>query len=152
MVARTRRQAKPLGQPGLTPEAGWQELEQTARQQLGMSAEAFLRAWQVGEIVPRRVVEQPSAAPPRPEAANGTPEGDEPMQVPDESSPRRRRRRLPEVRELTREEGRELFDRTARQYMGMSGEEFLRAWDAGEIKNPDRPEVMRVVFAIPFAR
>jgi hypothetical protein len=152
MVARTRRQTKPANPPELTPEAGWQQLEQTARQQLGMSAEAFLRAWQAGEIIPRWVPHEPIAAPSRLEAANGTPAGDEPVQAPAEGPPRRRRRRLPEVRELTREEGQKLFDDLARRYMGMSGEEFLRAWDAGEIKNPDRPEVMRVVFAIPFAR
>jgi hypothetical protein len=36
------------------------------------------------------------------------------------------------IRERSFEEGRELFDRQARLRLGMSGEEFLRAWDAGE--------------------
>lgn len=46
---------------------------------------------------------------------------------------------------LTREESRALFDRVARRDLNMSGEEFLRAWDAGEFDdNPDRPEVIRV--------
>jgi hypothetical protein len=59
------------------------------------------------------------------------------------------------VRELTHEEGRALFDEQARFYLGMSGDEFLRAWDAGEI-DPDDPRihgaVMRIVALIPFAR
>ena len=41
--------------------------------------------------------------------------------------------------ELTHEEGWEWFDREARARLGMSGEEFLRAWDAGEI-DPLDPE------------
>ena len=36
------------------------------------------------------------------------------------------------VRKLTREEGIAFFDEMARRYTGMSGEEFLRRWDAGE--------------------
>ncbi|MGH3089357.1 MAG: hypothetical protein ACRDSJ_18850 [Rubrobacteraceae bacterium] len=41
------------------------------------------------------------------------------------------------VRQLTREEGRELLDRHARRYLGISGEEFIRRWDAGEYGDPD---------------
>ena len=37
-----------------------------------------------------------------------------------------------EVIELTREEGRALFDKTCREKLGISGEEFARRWDAGE--------------------
>lgn len=33
---------------------------------------------------------------------------------------------------LTPEEGRQMYDEAVRRYMGMSGEEFLRRWDAGE--------------------
>ena len=32
----------------------------------------------------------------------------------------------------TVEQGRELFDQEARKLLGISGEEFLRKWDAGE--------------------
>jgi len=56
------------------------------------------------------------------------------------------------IQELNREEGRVLFDEQARKYLNMSGEEFLRAWDAGEFKDPDRPEVLRVAMLIPFVR
>jgi hypothetical protein len=57
------------------------------------------------------------------------------------------------VEELTPEQGRALFDRRARYYLHMSGEEFVRAWDAGEFDDdPDRPEVMSVVMLLPFAR
>jgi hypothetical protein len=59
---------------------------------------------------------------------------------------------LPPIVELSEEEGRALFDEQARKYMGMSGDEFLRKWDAGEIEDPDRSEVWTVVFLIPFVR
>jgi hypothetical protein len=54
-------------------------------------------------------------------------------------------------RELTLEEGRELFDKQARRYLNMSGEEFINKWEAGEFDDdPDRPEVMEVVMLLPF--
>lgn len=60
-----------------------------------------------------------------------------------------------QFRELTHEEGVALFDEQARRSMGMSGEEFLRAWDAGEI-DPDDPRthnaVVHMYMLIPFAR
>ena len=56
------------------------------------------------------------------------------------------------VGELTREEGQALFDARARAALGISGEEFLRRWDAGEYANVDRSEVIRVALLIPFAR
>jgi len=56
------------------------------------------------------------------------------------------------VRDLSPEESRELFDQAARYYLGISGEEFIRAWEAGEYDDdPDRPEVMNVVMLLPFA-
>jgi hypothetical protein len=39
---------------------------------------------------------------------------------------------VPEGGFLTPEEGRRQYDEAVRLYMGMSGEEFLRRWDAGE--------------------
>jgi hypothetical protein len=61
------------------------------------------------------------------------------------------------VRELSREEGRELFDRQARRYLDMSGDEFLFKWDAGAFGDPDDrtknpPGVMRMAMLLPFAR
>jgi hypothetical protein len=62
-----------------------------------------------------------------------------------------------EVRELSREEGRRLFDRQARRYLGISGEEFLERWDAGEYGDPDDrtknpPGVMQLAMLLPFVR
>jgi hypothetical protein len=58
-----------------------------------------------------------------------------------------------QVRELTREEGMELLDRAARQRLQMSGEEFIRAWEAGKFDDdPDRPDVMYVAMLLPFTR
>lgn len=55
------------------------------------------------------------------------------------------------VRELTRKESRRLFDRQARRVLGISGEEFVRKWERGEFRDPDRPDVARVVMLLPFA-
>ena len=57
-----------------------------------------------------------------------------------------------EIIELTREEGRAMFDRQARERLGMSGEEFLQKWEAGEIEDPDRNDVMMLVMMIPFTK
>lgn len=48
-------------------------------------------------------------------------------------------------------QGKEIFDAAARRNLGMSGDDFLVRYDAGEIPNPDRPEVMRVLMLRPFA-
>ena len=43
-----------------------------------------------------------------------------------------------------------LFDRAARHYLGMSGQDFLRKWRAGEFKNPDAdPAVRHVAMLAP---
>ena len=52
---------------------------------------------------------------------------------------------------LSPQQGRRLFDREARAALGMSGATFLRRWKAGQIPNPDRPEVLRVVALLPLA-
>jgi hypothetical protein len=57
----------------------------------------------------------------------------------------------PRPRELTREEGRRLFDERARCFLGMSGEEFLSRYDAGEL-DPDDENVLRVALLLPFGR
>ena len=56
------------------------------------------------------------------------------------------------IRRINREEGRRLFNRLARRYMGMSGSEFIRKWDAGEFKDPDRPDIMQVAMLLPLSR
>lgn len=61
------------------------------------------------------------------------------------------------VLELSREEGRYLLDRQARRYLGISGDEFIRRYDAGEYGDPDDrsknpPAVMRLVMLLPFVR
>jgi len=62
---------------------------------------------------------------------------------------------IPGVDVLTEEEGHAFFDRCAREELGISGEEFLRRWDAGEIGPvPDTPEgwkTGRLIMMLPFA-
>jgi len=56
----------------------------------------------------------------------------------------------------TPEEGRALFDRQARQLVGMSGEEFIRRWDAGEFRDvadtAGHRHILRLASLIPFGR
>ncbi len=62
---------------------------------------------------------------------------------------------IPGVDVLSPEDGLAHFDRRARELLGMSGDEFLRRWDAGEFRAPpDAPEdrkLNRLVMLIPFA-
>lgn len=57
-----------------------------------------------------------------------------------------------EVREVSPREGWELFDAAARRFLGMSGAEFLEAWDRGAFAEEDSPDVTLVALLIPFAR
>jgi hypothetical protein len=57
------------------------------------------------------------------------------------------------IKELSLEEGRKLLAKQARRYLKMSGDEFIQKWESGEFDDdPDRPEVMRPVMLIPFAK
>lgn len=58
---------------------------------------------------------------------------------------------MPDVIELTREEGMELLDEAARRKLGISAEEFLRRHDAGELDQDDLA-VLDLEILIPFAR
>ena len=69
--------------------------------------------------------------------------------------PKKAARRNGEIRYLTREQCRKLFDREARRHFNMSGKEFLRKWEAGEFGDPDdpyRPELAGLVMLLPFAK
>lgn len=55
--------------------------------------------------------------------------------------------------ELGSAEGVELFDAAARRHLGMSGSEFLAAWDRGDFAGePERIEAMSVAMLIPLVR
>ena len=57
------------------------------------------------------------------------------------------------VRIIDQEEGIEILDEAAKKYLGISGDEFLKRWDAGEyVGKADTPEIMRVASLIPIAR
>ncbi len=57
------------------------------------------------------------------------------------------------IRELTDEQSWDLFDRAARHYLDVSGEEFLERWESRYYEAPDaEPGVMSVVMLLPFAR
>lgn len=53
----------------------------------------------------------------------------------------------------THEQMWEFFEQEVHRYLGISAEEFLRRWDAGEWPDPDSVEhVMGLVMLIPFVR
>lgn len=57
---------------------------------------------------------------------------------------------------LTPEEGHALFDQEARALVGLSGEEFLRRWDAGEYgmipDDNEHADLLYLAQLIPFGR
>ncbi len=63
---------------------------------------------------------------------------------------------LPEVYEPTREESRAMFDAEVQRLLGISGQEFLDRYDAGEFRGPEEDLVERranhLIMLIPFAR
>ena len=63
---------------------------------------------------------------------------------------------IPGVRFVTPEEGRAILDEEARRVMGMSGEEFIRRWEAGEYKDiadtSGHLHILHLAMLIPLAR
>ncbi|HZQ35126.1 MAG TPA: hypothetical protein VFD32_04275 [Dehalococcoidia bacterium] len=56
---------------------------------------------------------------------------------------RRRQPRLPKVEFLSPEESRALFDENARRELGISGDEFIAAWNRGDYNfDPDYSEAV----------
>jgi hypothetical protein len=53
---------------------------------------------------------------------------------------------------VTPEEARDIFDREAQSALGISGQDFIRRWDAGEFNEDTRTEVIRVSSLLPFGR
>lgn len=57
------------------------------------------------------------------------------------------------VREVSPQERGQIFDEAAHYYLGMSGEEFARGWDAGTFDdNLDERKAMRVALLRPVVR
>lgn len=57
-----------------------------------------------------------------------------------------------EVEEISLQEGRVMLDEAARQYLNMSGDEFITAWDEGRFTEPDTLRVQQVAGLLPFGR
>jgi hypothetical protein len=57
----------------------------------------------------------------------------------------------PVPKKVTASEGRALIDERARRFLGMSGEEFRRRYEAGQL-NPDDDNVLRVALLLPLGR
>jgi len=58
-----------------------------------------------------------------------------------------------QVRELTQAEGQALLDREAKRTLGISGEEFIRRYEAGEFNaQAERREIVHLAMLLPLAR
>ena len=57
---------------------------------------------------------------------------------------------LPVVREATPEELYAIFDRRACEDLGVGGDEFLRAWFAGEWEGRADPDAIECAMLVPF--
>ncbi len=62
-----------------------------------------------------------------------------------------------EIREISKEDGREMLDAQTRKYLGISAGEFIEKWDSGYYDDPDDrtkngPEIMRLGMLSRFAR
>lgn len=88
-------------------------------------------------------VDSPSSRPARPITIETEEAGS--MAFPVEHLP------TPDARELTAAEGRRLIDERARRFLGMSGEEFTRRWQAGELDEHD-DNVLRIALLLPLGR
>jgi hypothetical protein len=53
------------------------------------------------------------------------------------------------VNELSSDDAQAAFDEAAQHYLQMSGDEFLKRWDAGEFADDD-PAVMPVAMLLPL--
>jgi hypothetical protein len=57
---------------------------------------------------------------------------------------------------LTPEQSEEEFDRRARRLVNMSGEEFIRRWEAGEFRDqlddPEHPEILELAMLLSVGR
>lgn len=57
-----------------------------------------------------------------------------------------------DVEEISLDRGRIMLDEAARQYLNMSADEFIAAWDEGRFTDPDSLRVQQVAVLLPFAR
>ncbi|MHB8574325.1 MAG: hypothetical protein ACYDCQ_03245 [Dehalococcoidia bacterium] len=58
---------------------------------------------------------------------------------------------LPRIIELSEEESRQMVEREVQEVFGMTAEEFLCKWYAGEIPFEDRGPVVRVLMMLGLA-
>jgi len=56
------------------------------------------------------------------------------------------------VEELTEAQSHAMFEDLVRDRLGITREEFLSAYDAGQYDNTDSEEVIRLCLLVPFAR
>ena len=59
---------------------------------------------------------------------------------------------LPPYHEVSLEEGWEILERRARETLGIGAKEFIEKWEAGEIADPDRSEILSIAFLIPYVK
>ena len=127
--------------------------DRNAREWLGMSGEEFIQKWEAGETDDLNHTDVVMLTLMSPHILGSGPAKEAIMAT----QPQYEEHEEEDFygvtyEELTREEGRALFDQRAREWLGMSGEEFIRKLEAGEIEDPDRTDVIALAIMIPFAR
>jgi hypothetical protein len=111
--------------------------DQIAQRLLGISGDEFIRGWDAGEY-PDWDPEFAELVALLPYRGKAILRNDDAADV-----------ELPLIVELTFEESRALFDQQAREWLGMSGEEFARRLRDGEIEDPDRTSVIILSMTMP---
>lgn len=54
------------------------------------------------------------------------------------------------VRQVSRQEGKELFDTDAQRLLGISGDEFIRLYKADQLDQFEHADVMELIVSLPF--
>lgn len=58
-----------------------------------------------------------------------------------------------QVKKLTSDQAKKMFNRQAKYYLNISGKKFIEKWDAGQFNGQtDTPAVTRVAMLLPFGR
>jgi hypothetical protein len=137
----------------LSREEGRALFEKRAQEWLGMSGEEFIRKLKAGEIEDPDRTDVISLAIMLP-FMRGSDQAEENIMATQRQYDDHEPDDIDGVTsvELTREEGRAMFDRNAREWLGMSGDEFIEKWESGEIEDPDRSDVIMLAIMIPFGR
>ena len=133
-MPRSAAKKKPVYPPGESPQ---EKLDAEARRTYGMSAEEFVTALDEGVFAAQYDNHDPDF-----------------WRVFELMGPYLDARPLPEYKPPSPKEMRQEFEDKAQRWFSMTGDEFVRKWEAGEFGDPDdhpqRPRLWEVVWSLPW--